>query len=576
MKAIRRGMLLFLAWWNLFCAFSVEPCHAASYALQRRFAAPYSSDIPFLAFPRSSHLSANVFSLPLEAANAVAYLPGGIMRGSFAPLTFQKIRPALSRTARRRKLRPEDRFPKEKTGITLDVDAGYGNGSTFISRLQHGTQFKGAHYTLAGHWEQTSGTPNPQEEQALTGEVSLDVDISKQSELRVNGNYFSSDRELPQFSDGSTQKKSAIQAVADLRVNASIESPLTFTFGWERGTFTDNADQEFFANRYRGDLTAKYLWGRYETITFQSSGIIQDVNRDDDHSEFTVIADATLTNTFIWRDLVVFEFGGRFAYSHAAEQNDTVSLFAPLSTFRLRFGETTTFYATYAPTLKTPLFSDLYIKTLYTSVKSEVSTETMRHVVESGVQQRFGKTATLNVFAFYQEREDLIALSDEHLDYLLSYTQGASARMFGIKTGVQIHFLEQIVHTLTYTYTDYEVLSRGELLSSEQEFHDASLPYQPHHQLQANLLWLAPRGFKMDISGMYVSEQHRNWQDADAIIGGRFFVNISLSQIISEWAEVYALARNLTDTAAYEISPFLDNEEVTSSRMFVGGVRLRF
>ena len=576
MKAIRRGILLFFAWWNLFCAFSVKPCHAASHALQRRFAAPYSSDIPFLAFPRSSHSGVNVSSPNAGSAQKIVYLPGGIMRGSFAPLALQKIRPALSRAASRRKLRPEDRFPKEKTGITLDVDAGYGNGSTFISRLQHGTQFKGAHYTIEGHWEQTNGTPNPQEEQALTGEASLDVDLSKQGELRLKGNYFFSDRELPQFSDGSTEKKSAIQAVADLRVNASVESPLAFTFGWERDTFTDNADQEFLANRYRGDLVAKYLWGRYETITFQGSGLIQDVNREDDDSEFTAIADATLTNTFVWRDFVVFEFGGRFAYSHAAEQNATMSLFAPLSTFRLRFGETTTFYATYEPTLKTPLFSDLYINTLYTTVNSSLSSETMRHVVESGVQQRFGKTATLNVAAFYQDREDLIALSDKHLNYLLTYTQGASARIFGIKTGIQVHFLDQIVQTLTYTYTDYEVLSRGELLSSAQEFSPHLLPYQPRHQMQANVLWFAPHGFKMDISGMYVSEQYRNWQDEKATIGGRILVNISLSQMIREWAEIYALARNLTDTAAYEISPLLDNEEVTSSRMLLGGVRLRF
>lgn len=575
MKAILRKILLFGACWNLFCAFNMTPCYAASDALQRRFAAPYSSDIPFLTHPRS--LRADTRTLSNDTADRnILYLPGGIMREEFSPLLPEKVRPTLSRAASRRKLRPEERVPKEKTGVTLDVDAGYGNSETFISRLQHGTQFKGAHYTIAGHWEQTEGTSQPQEDQTFTGEVSLDADLSKQGELRLNGNVFFSDRELPQFSDGVRQKKSAIQAVAELRVNASTESPLTFSFGWERDTFADYTGQEFLANRYRSDLNAKYLWGRYNTLTYQGFGIMQDINQDEHDLEITVITESTLTNTFTWRDMIVFELGGRFDYSHAAEQNSTDSLFAPLAKFRLRVGETTTLYANYQPKLVTPLFSDSYIKTLYTSFDSGVSAETMRHVVESGIQQRFGKTAALNVALFYQDRKHLIALSDENLDYVLSYTQGASARFFGVKTALQIHFLEQFVHTLTYTYTDYEVISAGDLFSSSQEVDEHLLPYQPHHRVQANLSWLAPHGFKMDISGIYASEQYRNWQDRASTIDGRFLVNISLFQQMTEWAQAYALIRNVTDTAAHEISPLLNDEEVTSSRMLLGGIRLRF
>jgi len=574
MKTILRGILLFSAWWPLFCTLGIPPCHAASSPLQRRFAAPYAAEIPFLAYPRSpirTELSSDE-----DAQQKRPYLPGNMTRGAFIRDASQKTRPVLSRTASRRKLRPEEHLPKEKIGITLDVDAGYGNGSTFISRLQHGTQFKGAHYALAAHWEQTDGTPAPQEEFALNSEVSLDIDLSKQGELRFDGSFFSSDRELSQFSEGSRQKKSAIQAVADLRVNVSTESPLFFTFSWERDTFTDYTGQEFLANHYRGDFTAKYLWGRRDTLTFQGSGIIQDVNEQDQNGEMTVIADTTLTNTFVWRDLVAFELGGRFAYSHAAEQNTTVSQFAPLSTLRLRLGETTTLYATYQTTLVTPLFSDLYIKTLYTTVNSSLSAETMRHIVESGIQQRFGKTTALNVAAFYRERDHLITLSDENLDGLLTYTQEASARFFGLKTGWQIHFLDQFVHTLSYTYTNYEVIDLDALLPSEQTFKTDLIPYQPHHVVEANVSWLAPVGFKMDISGLYVSEQYRNWQDATSTIGGRFLVNMAFSQRVTEWAQFYALIRNLTDTEASEISPFLDYEEVTSSRIFLGGIRLRF
>lgn len=576
MKAILRGILLFLICWHLFSVFEIRSCDAANNTLQRRFAAPYASDIPFLAFPRYPRFTTDASSFDVMSVQKIPYLPGDITPRSFTLPVPQKVSPTLSRAAKRRKLRPEERKPKEKTGVTLDLDAGYGSGDTFISRFQHGTQFKGAHYTISGHWEQTDGTTQPQEEYVLAGKASFNMDISKQGELRFDGNFFSSDRELSQIVDKPNQKKSAIQAIADLRVNASTESPLRFTFSWERDVFTDYTEQEFSADSYRSDFVAKYLWGRYDTLTFQGMGIIQDVNADEYDSELTVVADTTLTNTFVWRDMVVFEFGGRFAYSHVAEQNTTTSLLAPLSALRLRLGETTTFYVTYQPTLATPLFSDLYIKTLYTSLNSSLSAETMRHVVESGIQQRFGKTAALNVAAFYQEREHLIALSDENLDYLLTYTQEASARFFGLKAGWQVHFLDQFVHALTYTYTDYEVTSRDFLSASEGAFDQHHLPYQPHHHLQANLSWIAPYGFKMDISGVYVSEQYRNWQRAASTIGGRFSVNMSFSQTITEWAQVYALVRNLTDTVAYEISPLLDNEEVTSSRMFLGGIRLRF
>ncbi len=570
MKAILRGMLLFTAYWTLFYAF-IEPCQAASNVLQRRFGAPYSSDIPFLAFPRHQYANSDISSDNAASAQKILYVPGGIMRGSFTSSVPQKIRPTLSRAVSRRKLRPEDRPPKGNTGITLDLDAGYGNGGTFISRLQHGTQFKGAHYTLSGHVEYTEGSIHPQQEQVLTGEGSFDVDLSKRSELRLNGSYFFSDRELPQFSDQSRQKKSAIQAVAHLRVNPTAESPMTFTFGWEHNTFADYTGQEFFANRYRSALVAKYLWGRNDTVTLQGSGIIEHVNEDEQNSEMTVIADTTLINTFVWRDTLVIEVGGRFAYFHTAEHNDTISLLAPLAKLRVRLGETTTLYATYQPALVTPLFSDLYINTLYASVNSNLYAETMRHAIEFGIQQRFGKAVASNIAAFYQEREHPIALSDENLDYLLSYTQGETAQMFGMKVGVQIHFLEQFVHALSYTYADYGVVS-----PSEEDAYTDVLPYQPHHSIQANLSWLAPQGFEMDISGMYISAQYRNWQNADARIGGRFLVNISFSQMITEWAQVYARVRNLTDTAGYEISPILDNAEVTSSRMLLGGIRLRF
>ena len=105
---------------------------------------------------------------------------------------------------------------------------------------------------------------------------------------------------------------------------------------------------------------------------------------------------------------------------------------------------------------------------------------------------------------------------------------------------------------------------------------DDVVPYQPHHEAQASLSWRMPFGLTIDVQGKYLSKQYRNFRTEQARIGGHFLVNASVTQRVTENLHVYALGRNLTDTPTYDIIPALDSEEITSSRLFISGIRMRF
>ena len=113
-------------------------------------------------------------------------------------------------------------------------------------------------------------------------------------------------------------------------------------------------------------------------------------------------------------------------------------------------------------------------------------------------------------------------------------------------------------------------------MPAQETFDDAILPYQPHHQVHASIYWLTPIGFNIDFNGIYISEQFRNWQPKQNHIGARFFLNIALTQELTDNIQVYLLGRNLTDTNTYDIITILDSSEITSSRLFIGGIRFRF
>ena len=59
--------------------------------------------------------------------------------------------------ASKRKRIPPRETRKPHTGVIVELESAYGIYNTFIGRLQHGTQFKGAHYYISGHWEKTDG-----------------------------------------------------------------------------------------------------------------------------------------------------------------------------------------------------------------------------------------------------------------------------------------------------------------------------------------------------------------------------------------------------------------------------------
>ncbi len=81
------------------------------------------------------------------------------------------------------------------------------------------------------------------------------------------------------------------------------------------------------------------------------------------------------------------------------------------------------------------------------------------------------------------------------------------------------------------------------------------LTYQPNHQVQASVYWSTPFGLSLDFYGTYISEQYRNGEPQYRI-GKRFFLDMTLTQKITDRIQVYVIGRNLTDTNTYDIILF--------------------
>lgn len=565
MKHVFQWIALFCGCWGVL---SLSAAAASPYQLERRIKTRSAVELPQIVLNPS--LAAWTFSR--VAAQKIRCIPGRIRPRQFGLPDARKSGLPLSRRENRRKSRPQDHFPKINTDITLDVEGGYGSETTFIGQMRHGTQFKGAHYTMAGKWESTEGSGRRKEEEIVSARAAANFDLSKKGTFGVEGAYFQSDVELPQLSEGGRHKKSALQAVADLRLSVTPESPVELALGWERDAFSDHEGRDFTVNRYHGELIGKYLWGLNNALIAQAAGAIERAQQDDVRFDPTAFVSVGLLNSFVWHDVVVIEVGGRFDAYHAPEINARASLLTSAATARIRLGDRATLYANYHPSLKPPDFSELYIRTLYTAVNPDLSAETWRHAVEAGVQQRFGNSTILNLALFYHEREAAILRSDPAGEHLLEYVQAGNARFFGLKAGVQAHVLDKIVQNITYTYTDYEMDSMG----GNALIDDDVVPYQPHHEAQASLSWRMPFGLTIDVQGKYLSKQYRNFRTEQARIGGHFLVNASVTQRVTENLHVYALGRNLTDTPTYDIIPALDSEEITSSRLFISGIRMRF
>ncbi len=550
--------------------------------MDRTSGGPYSSELPFFFLTR--RLPATSMQEEDDLKNSrqlrqgkIRFMPGKILGKSLKTPTGKKEIPKISRAFNRRKRLPKEPRKKPHTGIIVELEAAYGLYDTFIGRFQHGTQFKGAHYYMQGHWETTDGEYEDRSEENIAAQFKVDVDLSKSSTVSLDSSYFQSTVDLPQLADVPQHKKSAIQVIADLQVNFEGDTDVDVQISGEQAHFSDEEDMAFGMNRYSSQFLLKHLWSAKNTLSFSAVGYWDESLQEGDHFETRYYTSGMLINSFVLRNNIAVDTGIQFDYYYADDSEPTDSLIAPVVTTRFRLFRNTTLYTTYHPHLKFPDFTDLYIRNIYTTVNPELHSEKIQHYLESGISQRFRDLASLNISLFYRESEHMILQIDENTDNILEYAQPGSAKFIGIKTNLQMNFAEQFVQNITYTYTTYELLSwQRNGLSAEDPFLADILPYQPDHQVQASVYWVTPLGFAIDFNGTYISEQFRNRQAKQNLIGKRFFLNVELFQKISDKFQIFLLGRNLTNTDTYDIIPILDSEEITSSRLFIGGARFRF
>ena len=536
--------------------------------------------LPFFSFSKSLSAQADwgirTHTPVQEVQQKRQFVPGKISGRLLPPQSVQKELPRFSRSLDRLKSLPAETRKKLQTGIVLELEAAYGFHHTFIGQLQHGTQFKGANYYMQGHWESTEGEGEGQREKRITGQIKVDWDVSKQSKFSLNSSYFQSSAALPQPQYPSAKhKKSAIELIAGWQWNIETDTDLFLAWMGELATFDDQEKSRFEMNRHGAQLTLKHLWPPKNMLLLDSVGSWEITRQDDSRIDTRYYYTGTLLNSFALSDAFAVEAGVTFDYYHSKEGSATDYLVAPVFTTRFRLFRNTNLYTTYHPRLLIPDFTDLYIKKLYTVLNPELHAEKIRHALETGIQQRFGEAVSLNIGLFYREREAVTLQIDDNHDNLLEYIQPGSARFMGIKANLQMNFLEQLVQNITYTYTTYKILDWNHVAFSDQFLDEDRLTYQPNHQVQASVYWATPFGLSLDFHGIYISEQYRNGDPQDRI-GKRFFLNMTLTQKITEGFQVYVIGRNLTDTNTADIIPILDSEEITSSRLFVGGIRIRF
>lgn len=580
-KPVIRGMLLtFLAGFvlcsGLLNASQIFAAYMSQPSIKRTF-------IPPLAFfsPEKHPTSFSEHSLPLQLSSRRVgekrlFLPGKIVGKFFEIPDIHKEPPVHSRSLNRLKDLPKDFRQKTQTGIILEAEAAYGPHYTFIGQFQHGTQFKGAHYYLQGHWETTEGEGGNQEEERIRGRVNVDWDLSRQSKLSLDSAYYQSSLALPELQHlHPHHKKSAIEIIAGLQWNFEADTNVILALSGELARFEDQENRLFEMNRYDAHLALKHLWDPQNTLLLDAVGSWEMLDQDDAHVMTHYSYAGTLLNSFAMHDSFAIEAGVEFDYYSSEEDAFSEYLIAPVFTTRFRLLRHTNLYTTYHPRLVLPDFTELYIKQLYTVVNPELRPEKMRHYLESGIHQRFGDAVSLNIGLFYRESESVRLQIDENRDNLLEYLQPGSVRFIGVKANLQMNFLEQLVQSITYTYTTYKILNWNQNLFSQQLFETDALTYQPNHQVQASVYWTLPFGLSVDFHGMYLSEQYRN-ADPQYRIGKRFFLNIALTQKITDELQLYLIGRNLTDTNTYDIIPILDSDEITSSRLFFGGIRFRF
>lgn len=484
--------------------------------------------------------------------------------------------PRLSRTFDQKQRLPEPPPSKSRFGIRVEVESGYGSDDTFVGRLQHGTQFKGAHYALSGHWETTQGAqPNKREENIATHMV-FDIDVTSTSKFLLDGRYIQSRVALPQLSYEASHKKSTIQARAGYRMNIDPALNASLTASLEDARFIDEDEVESTLTKYGGHLTLRRNWSNRNTISLDAIGKWEKISQEQSLPDTRYYGSALLVNSFAMYDRFSLDTGVHADYYHSEHVPHINYHITPVMTARLHLFQALSWYVTYHPRLKIPDFTDLYIRKLYISVNPDLRSEKQQHYVELGFKQRFGEAFALNVGAFYHDSKNFIFQIDTDADNILEYQHMESVDFLGVRANLQMNYRERLAQNITYTYTTHHIFSEQRISSLGDDFRNEILPYQPNHQVQASLAWKLPFGLTVDVDGLYVSEQYRNRSKDQAPIGRRFFVNVELTQRITETIQVFLAGRNLTDVSTYDIIPWLDSEEITSSRLLLGGVRFRF
>jgi outer membrane receptor for ferrienterochelin and colicin len=496
-------------------------------------------------------------------------------------LSATKELPRLSRTFDQKQHFSEP-FPSyARFGIRMEVEAGYGIDDTFVGRLQHGAQLRNVHYALTGHWETTQNASPDRQEENLTTHMKCDIDVTDASKILLDGGYLQSHVALPQLSYEASHKKSAIQARIGYQVDFDPTFNASVLASWEDARFTDQYDLESTFRKYGGHLTLRKNWSGKNSLSLDATGGWEELSQEqsntrDNDDTMRYYGSALFLNSFATYDRFSLDTGIRLDYYESKQESHTDYHIAPVVTGRLHLFQTLSWYVTYHPRLKFPDFTDLYIRKMYATVNPELYPEKQRNYVEIGFKQRIGETFAVNVGGFYHDSDGFIFQIDADADNILEYANMKSVDFLGVRANLQMNYRERLAQNITYTYTTHHIFSEQRVSLMGDDFRNIILPYRPNHQVQASLSWKLPFGLTVDLDGIYVSEQYRNRAKVEPQIGRRFFVNVELTQRITENLSVFLAGRNVTDTSTYDIIPWLDSEEITSSRLFLGGIRFRF
>lgn len=536
--------------------------------------------LPFYPIPRNvSPFEARSFADRQQVpwlASKLRFFPIRIWNSVVPEPTVSKAFPPAPRLAAQDRYSPSETTSRTTIGLVLDVESAYGSGRTFISRLQHGTQFKGAYYSLNAHWETTDSLSGDNPEGTLSTHLKIDWDLSKTAKVFLESTYLQSHIALPQLPGDAEHEKSALETLASYQVNWGPEVTILGDFSWEHAQFTDHSDVRYTLNNYGTQLTGKYLWGNRNLLSLHVQAAWEEFSEENVEFDDRYYGSATLINSLALHERLSLDAGLRTDYYHAEQGDYTDHLLAPVITTRLQLFPKTSLYTTYHPRIDVPRFTDLYIRQFYTLVNPNIHPGKASQWIESGIKQRFGDAFAVNVNLFYQDVQNGLFQIDANADHLLEYEQIPSVDLLGVRANLQLNYHEQFVQDITYTYTKHHIFSEQHFEDPGEEFRNQILTYLPNHQVQTSLYWNAPFGLSVKLSGVYVSEQYRNRLLEAGLIGKRFFVNAELSQRITKRVQLFLIGRNLTDTNTYDIIPLLNSEEITSARLFAGGIRIRF